>query len=392
MAMFTRYRQPKLLILYASYGEGHVQAARAIRDALEEQGNYRTVLIDLMAESHPWLNEMTRKFYLKSYTSMPALYGWMYDVTRPMKHNSLFGGFLHSIGRDKIKRLIAEEQPDAVIHTFPLFALPALKQKPRYRASNPPSYAVITDFDLHRRWVHPGIDRYYVPTDDLKQELGSLGIRPSRVQVSGIPLKRGFRSVAPDISLYRKFGLDAERPTILLMAGAHGVMPDIAKLCAGLLEQHDGVQIALVCGRNRKLQQQIASRFKQHPHADRLRLFGFVEQIHELMSLSTCLVTKPGGVTLSEAIAAGLPIFIYRPVPGQEKQNAVYLQSKGAAVICYKPAELIASLLGVINDPERLMNSRACINRLQLSDASADSIARDILTQLGAGQTLSSAP
>ncbi|WP_042168178.1 MGDG synthase family glycosyltransferase [Paenibacillus gorillae] len=387
MAKHDYFRQPKLLILYASYGEGHVQAARAIRDALEEQGNYRTVLIDLMAESHPWLNEMTRKFYQQSYTRLPALYGWVYGVTRPMKHDSLFGGLLHSLGRDKIKRIMAQEKPDAVIHTFPLFALPSLNRR-SLLFGNPPSYAVITDFDLHRRWVHPDIERYYVATDDLKQELGMLGIRSTSVHVSGIPLKPGFRNVAPDLELFRKFGLDSARPTILLMAGAQGVMPHIGKLCSGLLHEHPSVQIALVCGRNERLRLTVERRFAQHPHGSRLHLFGYVEQIHELMSISTCLVTKPGGVTLSEGIAAGLPIFIYRPVPGQEKQNAVYLQSKGAAVICRKPEQLISSLLSVINDPERLSSSKACLNSLQFTESAAESIARDILSRIQSGRSL----
>ena len=87
--------EPKLMILYASYGDGHLQAARAIRDALESRGIGRTVLVDLLAEAHPWINEMTRRIYMKSFTLLPGLYGWLYDRTRPMKHDSLLAGWLH---------------------------------------------------------------------------------------------------------------------------------------------------------------------------------------------------------------------------------------------------------------------------------------------------------
>ncbi|GLX67421.1 diglucosyl diacylglycerol synthase [Paenibacillus glycanilyticus] len=379
MVRYPNSHQPKVLILYASYGEGHLQAAKAIRDALEEQGNDRTVMVDLMAESHPWLNEMTRRVYLKSYTHIPYLYGWVYDVTRPMKHNSLFGGFLHSFGRDKIRKLLQKEQPDAVIHTFPFFALPSLHHRKLKKNMNIPTYTVITDFDLHRRWVHPGIGRYFVATDDLKQELGSLGIHPGRVSVSGIPLGRGFRgTLSPTFELYEKYGLRADQPVILMMPGAQGVMPDSGELCSHLLEQLPNTQIALVCGRNNVLKSSMES---QMGHDKRLHVFGFVNEVHELMALSTCLVSKPGGVTLAEAIYAGLPLFLYRPVPGQEKKNALYLQSKGAASIAYDPEELAAAITGLVTNPEQLQRSQMAVQRLQTKEAAADNIAHHILQE-----------
>ncbi|MGO4108920.1 diglucosyl diacylglycerol synthase [Paenibacillus sp. YAF4_2] len=387
MVRYNNSHQPKVLILYASYGEGHLQAAKAIRDALEEQGNHRTVMIDLMAESHPWLNEMTKRVYMKSYTHIPHLYGWVYGVTRPMKHNSLLGGFLHSFGRDKIRKLLQKEQPDAVIHTFPFFALPALHRRRLKKKVLPqttiPAYTVITDFDLHRRWVHPGIDRYFVATDDLKQELGTLGIRPDRVTVSGIPLKRGFCCPTPTTELYAKYGLQPDKPVILLMPGAQGVMPDCDELCALLLERHPNVQIALVCGRNSLLRAAIASRFMQHEAVERLHLFGYVEQIYELMALATCLVSKPGGVTIAEAISAGLPLFLYRPVPGQEKRNARYLQDKGAARIASDPEELAEAIMELADDPQQLLHSKLAVQSLQTEEAAADTIAQHILQECG---------
>ncbi|WP_082198392.1 glycosyltransferase [Bacillus sp. FJAT-26390] len=376
MIMFNNNPQPKLLILYASYGEGHLQVAHAIKSALEEQGNYRTVMVDLMAESHPWLNQVTRSFYLKSYTHMPSLYGWMYDFTRLMKHDSLFGGLLHSFGKDKIRRILRVEQPDIVMHTFPSFALPELKRRTDY---HPPSYAVITDFDLHGRWVHPSIERYYVATEDLKHGLTQLGIPSSAIQVSGIPLKRGFRATTASSELYERYHLNPNKPVILIMAGAQGVMPDVSRICGGLLED-EHVQVALVCGRNLLLKDTIEKHFQAHHGASRLHVYGFIDPIHELMALADCLITKPGGVTLSEAIAAGLPIFIYRPVPGQEKQNALYLESKGAAILASKASELTEQILKLVHDPLRLTISKLSTKQLQASQTAADSIVLDMLS------------
>lgn len=368
--------QPKFLILYASYGDGHLQVARAIKSSLEELGNHRTVMVDLMAESHPWLNEVTRRFYLKSYTHMPSLYGWMYDFTKPMKHDSWFGGLLHSFGREKIRRILQTEQPDIIVHTFPGFALPEHKRR---KGSFPPSFTVITDFDLHGRWVHPGIDRYYVATDDLKRELTQLGIPNHAVQVTGIPLKRGFRAAAATGELYERYNLNPNQPIILIMAGAHGVMPDVAQICSGLLNDAN-VQVALVCGRNLLMKESIEKQFQDHPCFSRLHVYGFIEPIHELMAISDCLITKPGGVTLSEGITAGLPLFIYRPVPGQEKQNARYLASKGAAVIADEVNELTDQILKLVHDPLRLTTSKLSTKQLQTSQTAADSIVLDILS------------
>ncbi|MCR2804220.1 MGDG synthase family glycosyltransferase [Paenibacillus soyae] len=384
MLQQPHYRSPKLLIVYASYGEGHIQAAKALQEAYSDFGHDKQHIVtyDLMAESHPWINEMTRRFYQKSYTHLPYLYGWMYDITKPMKHNSLFGSWLHSFGRQKVRQLLAKEKPDAVVYTFPLFA-PQELQRQGHRI---PSYVVMTDFDLHCRWVHPGIDRYYVPTQDLRAELKQLGISHNKIKVSGIPLKKGFKEAKPSPELYVKYGLDSSKPTILIMAGAQGVMPHIQEMCENILSRSSVAQITLVCGHNDELKTAVDDSISGE-HSSRIRTFGYVNEIHELMALSDSLVTKPGGITLAEAISAELPAFIYRPVPGQEKRNALYLQSKGAAFVASQLDTLVDRMLELVHDPLRLMNSRLHIRRLQpsanpSSATAAQTIILDIVSNL----------
>lgn len=384
MLQQSHYRSPKLLIVYASYGEGHIQAAKALQDAYTDFGHAKQqiVMYDLMAESHPWINEMTRRFYQKSYTHLPYLYGWMYDITKPMKHNSLFGSWLHSFGRQKVRQLLDKEKPDAVVYTFPLYAPQGLQKI----GSRIPSYVVMTDFDLHCRWVHPGIDRYFVATQDLRAELRQLGIAHNQIKVSGIPLKKGFQQAKPSQELYAKYGLTPRKPTILIMAGAQGVMPHILEMCERILVRSQVAQIALVCGRNEELKAAVDGSIANE-HASRLRTFGYVNEIHELMALSDSLVTKPGGITLAEAISAELPTFIYRPVPGQEKRNALYLQSKGAAFVASELDSLVDHMLDLVHDPLRLMNSRLHIRKLQpnanpASITAAQAIILDIVSNL----------
>ncbi|MBD3921186.1 glycosyltransferase [Paenibacillus sp. PR3] len=371
----------RILIIYASYGDGHLQAARAIRDALERQGvePKRIKLVDLMAEANPLLNEVSRRFYMHSYSKMPTLYGWVYDRTRPMKHDSLFGGWLHSFGKEKLRRLLLSERPDAIVYTFPVFAAPSSRKS---LLPHVPTSAVVTDFDLHCRWVHPHVDRYFVATDELKLELMRLGIAERRITVSGIPIKQSFTALRPNPQWFARYGLPEDRPIVLIMAGAAGVMPDVPEVCEALL-QDNAVTVALVCGRNEALASSLRARFHGQlstSNGGRLHLFGYVETIHELMAIADCLVTKPGGITLSEGLATGLPLFIYRPVPGQEKNNALYLHSKGAAHITRNPQELSNAVRSLLYDPIRLAVHQQAARALGRSGA-ADTVALDILRQ-----------
>lgn len=147
--------------------EGHVQAARAIMDSLRRLGRCEVQLLDLMAESHPWLNGLTKFVYMQSFKTIPQLYGWVYNITRGMQAKSAFGHVLHSFGMRQLTLTLKKELPDLVIHTFPQLALPALRRK---MGMNLPIVNVVTDFDLHGRWLHPDIDRYYVATEDIQQE------------------------------------------------------------------------------------------------------------------------------------------------------------------------------------------------------------------------------
>jgi processive 1,2-diacylglycerol beta-glucosyltransferase len=372
-------QDPLILIVYASYGEGHLQAARAIRSALAEMGIRRSILVDLMDEAHPWIGSFTKHVYMRSFTILPGVYGWVYDMTRSMCHDSLLGDWLHSFGRHRMRRLLEQHQPDAVIHTFPMFVMPALRHGSR--AAHIPSCAVVTDYDLHGRWVHPGIDRFYVPTDDMLEELALRGIPRERICASGIPLKLGFEGLQPKPEYRQRFGFAPDERIVLIMAGAHGVMPDLHELCAGLLGQSNA-SIALVCGRNSVLERTMRSAFAAQPSAARrLRVFGYVDAIHELMAISSLLVTKPGGITLTEGLAAGLPIIAYRPVPGQERRNAEYLARRGAAVIAHKPSELTATILKLMADPDRLIDRRNSARGLRPSNAT-ETLVMDFLANM----------
>lgn len=366
-------KSPKIMILYASYGDGHYRASKAIEAGFHSKGIRDVVLLDLMAEAHPLLNELTKLVYLHSFSVLPSLYGWVYNATRKLPPGASFFRLINSFGSAKLKKSLASHEPDLIIHTFPQLLLPELNKRTSLRL---PLVNVMTDFDIHARWIHPEVDRYYVATEHLKEEMAQRGVPQERIMVSGIPLRPDFgleRSTAAPAFSDR---LDPSKKTILLMAGAYGVMQGNRDICEALLSGKN-YQILAVCGRNRELYKGLREAFGSHPD---FHLFGFVQEVATMMQASDCIITKPGGITLSEAIACRLPLFLYRPVPGQELNNARYLQNEGIAVIARDAARLRAEIDNLFFDEERLSGIRAKMENLRKPEA-AEAIVNDILEQ-----------
>ncbi|GIP49918.1 processive diacylglycerol beta-glucosyltransferase [Paenibacillus sp. J53TS2] len=371
---------PKIIILYASYGDGHYQASKAVEASLRSRGVTDVTLLDLMAEAHPLINGITRFVYLQSFKTIPRLYGWVYNATKEMPQEAPLLEVINSLGAGKLQQTLRELRPDLIIHTFPQLAMPRLLKR---TGQSLPLANIVTDFDLHGRWIHPGVDRYYVATDDMKAEMMNRGIPEDRIRVSGIPVKPEFgrQSKTSEKSFPEPLQrLLSERPvgkpTVLLMAGAYGSMQGVREVIERLTAL-DRYRVITVCGRNRELYRGLQGQLRPHPD---VHLIGYVKQVAELMRSSDCIVTKPGGITLSEALACQLPIFIYRPVPGQELNNARYLAQKGVACITRTPAELAQEIDALFGDESRLTELRQKIENLRRPQA-AEVIADDILQQ-----------
>lgn len=378
-------RTPKIIILYASYGDGHYQASKAVEASLRSRGVNDVTLLDLMAEAHPLINGLTKFVYMQSFKTIPGLYGWVYNATKEMPQEAPLLEVINSFGIGKLQQTLRQTRPDLIIHTFPQLAMPRLLKR---TGQSLPLANIITDFDLHGRWIHSEVDRYYVATEDLKAEMLNRGIPEERIRVSGIPVKPEFASpkpspatpyipaagIRPDL-LPRDFR--ENRPgkiTVLLMAGAYGSMQGVREVIERLIAL-ERYRVIAVCGRNRELHRALQEQIRPHPD---VCLLGYVEQVAELMRNCDCIVTKPGGITLSEALACRLPVFVYRPVPGQELNNARYLAQKGVARITRTPAELTEEIDALFEDEPRLTELRRKIENLRRPEA-AEVIAEDLL-------------
>jgi processive 1,2-diacylglycerol beta-glucosyltransferase len=368
-------RNSRLMILTASYGDGHIQAARALEQGFLKEGIHSVQIIDLMQEAYPYLNTLTRTLYVKSAQASTFgldYYGWSYYMTRNSRQQGPWGKWFNLLGKKKLKELVRMGRPDAIINTFPFGAASEIG-----RDLDIPTFTVVTDFTLHTRWIHPDIDKYYVAAEELKAEMTSKGVDSGHIEVTGIPIRHAFYQAVPSRSALRQ-QFDPTKKVVLISAGSFGVLKHMENIIQSLLTR-DNCQLAVVCGRNQKLEDRLYQLYATNPS---VHIFGFIENIHELMTISSCIVTKAGGLTLTEALTLQLPIFIFKPFAGQEKENALFLARKGAAEISRNTDELKDQLHHFLSDKTyaSLMKSNMVALR---KDAATRTITKDVIHSMG---------
>lgn len=367
----------KLLVLSASYGAGHEQAAVAVRDALLKMSpNTDVRIVDYMHHVHPTLDSIVKYCYLKSVQYAPALYGWFYKGTSQIPPSSLIQRQLNSLGIEDLEAELDTYRPDVVFSTFPTPAgvVSYLRSQGRTKV---PSATVITDHAIHSQWIHPQTDMYFVGSQHVKHGLMARGIPASTVDVTGIPVRPQFLQTFDKQALCEKYGLDLAIPIVLVMGGAYGVMGDIQQVCQELFDYPHPVQTIVVCGRNERMKTQVSELLPTAKNP--AKVFGFVSEVHELMAMADLVLTKAGGLTVSEAVAMQLPMLLYRPIPGQEVQNAKFLVRQGVAVLAANRRQVSEHLHDLlVQHPAKIGQMRRRTLRVRTTNA-AESIAEKLL-------------
>ncbi|MCL2161590.1 MAG: hypothetical protein FWH56_06865 [Betaproteobacteria bacterium] len=366
-------RKP-LLFLHATAGAGHTRAAEALADA--------SAVLELPAQTVDTLDCTRKSFkhiYSKSYVNlvqkMPALWGYLYDkydAKRSDSKSQKFRLLLQKINTKNFLRTIHDIDPAAIVctHFLPLELLNDLKRKGKFGL---PLIGVVTDISPHSFWVYPHVDRYYVASADSQRELLRKGIPEERIQVSGIPIAPVFADSRPAPKARAALGLPA-KPTVLLMSGGFGVGP-IASILHSFAEHTADCSLVVVAGKNAELRAQCEEIAAALP-VD-VTVYGFVNFIHELLDATDFVVTKPGGLTLSEILAKGKPMMLVAPIPGQEQRNCEYLLERGAATRLYDFADAAYYIDRLLNDSARLRTMSLAAQHIARPHAALE-IVRDI--------------
>lgn len=338
----------RVLILYVSVGTGHMKAAEALKESIEKQFKGWSVdILDALKYVNPIIDKIVVTSYLGALKKSPGLYSRLYTASGTGTGIYDISKALNKLLSYRLNSLIKDYEPSAIVctHPFPMQMLSSLKEKNKI---NIPAIAILTDYVVHSLWLDKAMDAYIVANEEMKLEMVNRGIPGSIIFPYGIPVSPKFLTQVDKAYLLKKLGLKENKFTVLVMGGGMGC-GNIDNTMASLLSCDIDIQIIVVTGTNHKLKNQLEESSRNSNK--KVLILSYTDRINELMDISDLLITKPGGMTVSEALVKGLPIFIISPIPGQEEGNASFLIRSGAASRIDDSTELVNVLSHVTNDP-----------------------------------------
>lgn len=347
----------RVLIISTSAGTGHVKAADALAQAFARDPRVEAVE---HRDALEFTNKLFRNFYSKLYVqlirSAPLLLGWVYKSSDEPWKNDTVRLQLDRLNTGPLVKFIRKFRPDITVctHFMPAGIIAHLISKGLLDAH---LSIVVTDLDMHAMWLSRVFHRYFVAIEETKVHLETLGLPADRITVSGIPVCPEFSQEIDRAAVRRSHGLDPDKTTLLLSAGALGVTP--TEFVVGRLMQlrHD-VQTIVICGKDEELRERVRKLVESGGHAARFLVMGFSDRMAELMKISDLFIGKPGGLTTSEALACALPMVIINPIPGQEERNSDHLLEKGIALKCNEFTTIPYKIDALLDDPARLESMR----------------------------------
>lgn len=348
----------RVLILYAKYGGGHLSAANSIQNFIEENYYFDTQVksVDCVEYASPVLSGLT----IEAYKDMAKKAPWAW---KKVYYNSENGALSH-ISTDiakkmarKLHTLFKEFLPDIVISTHP-FATQMTSYLKEHENVDCKLATVLTDFAPHAQWLvgKDYCDLFFVSNDDMKTELiNDYNIPETKVFVTGIPLSDRFLDNFKEDECFDVLRLKKEKKVLLFFGGGEFGLGEkrTVKVLKSLANHLDEYQIVAISGRNKKMNNEFLKLYKKVKNDD-LHIYKYTTNVPELMYISSLVVTKPGGLTSTESLASGLPMLIINPIPGQEEENARFLEKSGVAVWIKKDDDIDMIVDNLLKDTDKL--------------------------------------
>ena len=372
---------PRVLIVSTRAGTGHVKAAEALEKAFRQ--HYRDFVvkrIDLL----DYCAFAARQLYGGAYgwiaKNCPAFYGYLYSGSKSVQSTHDLRMWFDRLNAASFFRLLAAFRPDAVVstHFIPANLTAEYQQRRRHDLR---VFLSLTDYEVHPFWVvaHGHIEGYSVAHQQMKHELARLGVPCDSILDAGIPIDPVFMQGKDRRELRRAYGLKETSPVILLMAGWNFRVSAVERMIDHLGMVDGEFQLVVLAGRNRELYERVKA--KQLRERRIASVFEFIDFVENLMRLSDILISKPGGITTAESLAAGLPMIVVDPIPGQEEANSDYILENGAGLKARSLESLVFKINHLVADPARLAYIRENIRKIARPDAAfsiADAVARSL--------------
>lgn len=325
----------KIIIFYASYGGGHLNAAKSINEYILE--NYKNVdieLIDCMKYINKTIEKVTTSAYNEMAKKAPWAWGKIYADSQkgPLAHLSSRSNKIMAI---KLLKLLREKNADLIISTHP-FGSQMCSYLKRKGKINSKIATIMTDFAPHDQWLVGSdfTDYFFVAHDKMKKYLINKNIPEEKIFSTGIPISTRFTKKYDKEKLLKEFNLQPGKQTILFFGGGeYGLgKSKTFNIFENLIQSNENMQIIAISGKNPEMKKEFENIIEKHNKSNCVKLLSYTNKVPELMSISDLVVTKPGGLTTSESLASCLPMVIINPIPGQEKENAEFLENHGIAV------------------------------------------------------------
>ncbi len=367
--------QPRILIMTAGYGEGHNAAARALETAFNDEAAGTALVVDIFALSCPRLNAVVRRAYLAAINGTPRLWRYVYAwMDRP--------GFMTRSSRmlwlqsRMLEAVIEQERPAAICSTFPAYA-PLLKRLERAGRFSTPHFNVVTDsISINSIWWRPGCDGWFVPNEDSAQVMRDAGVDAEKIHVTGFPVAPFFRR--NEGILTRPPLEEGAAPSVLYIVNS-GTRN--AEATARLLLEQEGWDVTCTVGRDEALRRMLTAASEKRRR--KATILGWTDQIPRLLMTHHVVVSKAGGATTQEAVAARCPMVVNQVVPGQEEGNCELLLRHGAGALATTPEAVIETLRGAFAHRGRGWAAwHSALGPLARPDA-ARAIANQVMAHLG---------
>ncbi|MDP8265076.1 MAG: glycosyltransferase [Candidatus Aceula lacicola] len=357
----------KILLMHITKTSGHHRATVAIENALKiVSPSVETMNINGFAYAYPILEKIVNRAYMSVIKRRPKIWDYLYDNPAVIKRTGTIKKILNNAKHSKLARLFERFQPDCVIcsQAFPCGMVGDLKKRYKYPVR---LIGVLTDFAPHHYWLHDEVDYYIVPTEEAQDRLIADGISSERIKLFGIPIDPKFNEPVSAKEVADKMGFNLSVPTILVMGGGQGLGP-IRSIVSSLAELELNFQLIVLSGTNKKVLKMLKRiRF---PNKQKIKIFPYIDNVNELMDISTLIVTKPGGMTTAESLAKGMPMVVVDPIPGQEARNTKLLLEKGIAVEVDDVDEVGIKIRELLDNPEKIKSmSKAALKHSNVHSA-----------------------
>lgn len=345
-----------VLILTAATGGGHIRASNALEKYFKENDcSINVNIVDTFKYISPILDKTITNGYLYLTKKTPKLYGKLYKLSNEKPLMNSYVNRMNTVFAKKLMPLINDFKPDVIVTTHP-FSTEMIDYLKRKNKINIPVICIMTDYGSHSAWIRKNINYYIVSNDEMVEELVSSGVNRNKIYSFGIPIEEDFYTSKNNEICVDE---DKDRKVILMMAGSFGVK-NIFKIYEDIIDIDYDFDLIIITGKNKKLYEKFQEKINENNK--NIKLIYFTKEIVKYMKCADMIVTKPGGLTITEALACNIPLVIFDAIPGQEEENADFLVKNNMAVRLNSDDKSIKDTIEYLlkNDEELIKMKKSC--------------------------------